>query len=281
MDKIIDSRPFDRPPLKGRVAASAATRSFLTAISDCRGLLDGPNAEIFLDGRNKVGGVSIPLEAGRVSPVVIKEYYCYGIDKLKSLFQLSKAAKAWRGACALIERGLETPYPLAWLEARKRGFVTESFFLAERIIGGRELRYLLRELSGDELHALLAALARTLRICHERGILHRDLSDGNILVRKDDEPGGGFHFYFLDTNRIRLRAPRAIGSLARAKNLIRLGIPAPQRLFFLERYAGRRGESPSPVIIFWYRLNKKIFTATIGLKKKLKLKKWTRKWKVQ
>jgi serine/threonine protein kinase len=281
MDKIIDSRPFDRPPLRGRVVASAATRSFLAAVSDCRGLLAGPAAEIFLDGRNKVGAVAIPLESGMASAVVIKEYYSYGINKLKSLFELSKAAKAWRGACALIERGLETPSPLAWLEARKWGFVTESFFLADRVMDGREIRHLLKELPDDELRALLAALARTLRICHERGILHRDLSDGNILVRKDDSPGGGFHFYFLDTNRIRIRTPKTIGSLARAKNLIRLGIPAPQQLFFLERYAGRRGEAPSPAFIFWYRLNKRIFTLSIGLKKKLRLKKLARKLRIQ
>ena len=281
MDRIIDSRPFDRPPFKGRVAASVATRSFLAAVSDCRALLAGPTAEIFLDGRNKVGGVSIPLEAGKALAVVIKEFHSDGIDKAKSLFQPSKAAKAWRGACALIERGLETPIPLAWLESRKRGFVTDSFFLAERVIGGREIRHLLREFTGDELCALLAALARTVRVCHERGILHRDLSDGNILVRKDDGAEAGFHFYFLDTNRIRIRAPRTIGSLARAKNLIRLGIPGPQRRFFLERYAGRRGEATSQAFIFWYRINKRFYTLYVGLKKTLKLKKWTRRLRIQ
>ena len=281
MDKIIDSRPFDRPPFKGRFAASVATRSFLAAVSDCRGLLSGPTAEIFLNGRNKVGAVSIPLEKGKALAVVIKEFHSYGINRAKSLFQPSKAAKAWRGACVLIERGLETPFPLAWLEERKSGFVIGSFFLSERIIGSREIRHLLRELTGDELCALLAALARTLRVCHERGILHRDLSDGNILVRKDDGTEGGFHFYFLDTNRIRIRASRAIGSLARAKNLIRLGIPEPQRRYFLERYAGRRGETPSPVFVFWYRINKWVYTLYIGLKKRLKLKKLARRLRIQ
>ncbi len=281
MDKTIESRPIDLPPFKGRVAASVATRSFLAAVSDCRGLLAGPSTEIFLDGRNKVGGVLIPTEDDRATPVVIKEYYSYGIDKGKSLFQLSKAAKAWRGACALIERGLETPFPLAWLEARKYGFVRESFFLSERIFGGREMRNFLRELGGDELRSLLAALARTLHICHERGIIHRDLSDGNILIKKDDNADGGYHFFFLDTNRIRIRTPGTIGRLARAKNLIRLGIPASERLFFLERYAGRRGEAPSPIFVFWYRLNKKIFTLYVRIKRTLRLKKLARRLRLQ
>jgi serine/threonine protein kinase len=281
MDKRIDSRPLNLPPFRGRIAALAATPSFLAAISDCRKLLAGPAAEILLDSRNRVGAVSIPLGAGRASTVVIKEYYSFGVNKLKSLFQASKAAKAWRGAGALLERGLETPFPLAWMEERKRGFVERSFFLSERIFGGREIRHLFKELPEEELQPLLAALARTVRICHERGILHRDLSDGNILVKKDAGAPGDFHFYFLDTNRIRICRPKKIGLPARAKNLIRLGIPAAQRPYFLEQYAGRRGESPSPRFIFWYRLNKTIFRGYIGLKKKLKLKKWTRKLRIQ
>jgi serine/threonine protein kinase len=281
MDKRIDSHPLNLPPFRGRIAALAATPSFLAAISDCRKLLAGPAAEILLDSRNRVGAVSIPLGAGRASTVVIKEYYSFGVNKLKSLFQASKAAKAWRGACALLERGLETPFPLAWMEERKRGFVERSFFLSERIFGGSEIRHLFKELPEEELQPLLAALARTVRICHERGILHRDLSDGNILVKKDAGAPGGFHFYFLDTNRIRICPPKNIGLPARAKNLIRLGIPAAQRRYFLEQYAGRRGESSSPVFILWYRLNKTIFTAYLGLKKMLKLKKWARKLRIQ
>ena len=281
MDKRIDSRPLNLPPFRGRIAAIAATPSFLSAISDCRKLLAGPAAEILLDSRNRVGAVSISLGAGRASTVVIKEYYSFGVNKLKSLVQASKAAKAWRGACAILERGLDTPFPLAWMEERKHGFVAQSYFLSERIFGGREIRGLFKELPEKALLPLLAALARTLRICHERGILHRDLSDGNILVKEDPGSPGGFLFYFLDTNRIRICLRKKIGLPARAKNLIRLGIPAGQRAYFLDQYAGRRGESPSPVFVFWYRLNKTIFTAYLGLKKGLKLKKLARKLRIQ
>lgn len=281
MNEKIDSRPLDLPPFKGRVAASVATPDFLAAVSDCRRLLAGPAAEILLDGRNKVGAVTIPVQGERTSAVVIKEYYSYGIDKLKGRFRMSKAAKAWRGAWALIESDIETPLPLAWLEERKRGFVAQSFFLAERISGGREIRHLLRELPEADLRAVLAALAGGLRICHDKGILHRDLSDGNILVKRDEGAPGGFHFYFLDTNRIRVRPGKPLGRPARAKNLIRLGIPAPLRRFFLEQYARAGGETQSQFFIFWYRLNKKTYAGYVGLKKKLKLKKLSRKLGLQ
>ncbi len=49
MDKRIDSRPLNLPPFRGRIAALAATPSFLAAISDCRKLLAGPAAEILSD----------------------------------------------------------------------------------------------------------------------------------------------------------------------------------------------------------------------------------------
>jgi serine/threonine protein kinase len=277
----IKSRPIDRPPFKGRIAESVATPSFIAAISDCRGLLASPAAEILLDTRNKVGALPIALETGKAVETVIKAYSSRGIVKFKSLVEPSKAAKAWRGACGLIERGLQTPLPLAWLEERKRGLVAQSFFLSERIYGGREIRDLFKEPTADDLRPLLAVLARSLWFCHENGILHRDLSDGNILVKMDDGAEGDVHFYFLDTNRIRIHEHKKVGLLARAKNLIRLGIPPAQQLSFLEQYAGAGGRAPSRLFVFWYRLNKTIFSGYIRLKKKLKLKRLARTLRIQ
>jgi len=276
----IESRRIDLSPFKGEIAALYALPEILAAAAECRALLNGPGSEILLDSRNKVAAAKIPLGSAGALDIVIKEFRAVGINRPKSLVQPSKAFKAWRGASALIEKSHETPFPIAYLEKIKHGFVERCFFLAERISGGREIRAIFRELPDSELKPLLSSLARVLRECHDDGLLHRDLFDGNILVRSEEngkaDGGQEFHFYFLDTNRIRLR--KKPGSLARAKNLIRLGIPSHLRLFFLGQYA-----APRPIremFVFWYRLTKRLYEGNIRFKRALKLKKLAGKFKI-
>jgi serine/threonine protein kinase len=299
----VDSQTLDFTPYRGKVADSFASHEVLAALSDPHRLLDGPEAEILLDGRNRVGALKLPVGLSRTMDIVVKKYRSLGINKLKSLFQASKAARAWRGAISILDVGLKTPHPVAYLERRKSGFIQESYFISERILDAREIRYLFRELDEESLRPLLAALARTIFSGHEKGILHRDLSDGNILVRVvGDRPGAmrppasetgadvyvgkdkriesvNYIFYLLDTNRIRLR--KRIGTLTRAKNLIRLGVPRGLRIFFLEQYAGAAERPLSSAFIFWYKLNKSIFTGWIRFKKFLRLKKLTRILRIQ
>jgi serine/threonine protein kinase len=222
-----------------------------------------------------VGVVRMPMSSGPPREVVVKEYSPRGFVRLKSFIQPSKAARAWRGALALKDRGLETASPAAYLEKKRRGLVERSFFFAARVAGAEEVRSLFRRLPPAELEPFLAALAGHLSLCHDRGILHRDLSDGNILVRKNES--GQFIFYLLDTNRIRLR--KKLGSFRRAKNLIRLGVPAAfQKIFLLQDSWVRPFQRRH---WFWYKWNKSVFTAYIGLKRKLRLRKVARFLRIQ
>ena len=106
-------------------------------------------------------------------------------------------------------------------------------------------------------------------------ILHRDLSDGNILVRKGLT--GHDSFCLLDTNRIRVR--RKLGGFRRAKNLIRLGIPPASQKYFLSCYWG--GGTPRRAHWVWYRLNKNVFASYLKVKKKLRLRRIARFLRIQ
>lgn len=197
------------------------------------------------------------------------------MNKWKSLVFPSKAQKAWRGSLALVERGFLTPLPVAYLECRPSFFLKQSYFIAEYVPNIEEVRGLFRELPHKELTPLLRDLASYLARCAGSGILHRDLSDGNVLVeRKDGEP---FRFFLLDTNRIRCR--RRVGTFKGIKSLIRLGVPPELQRFFLAEYLFR---SPvKRVHWLWYRMNKSSFTAYIRLKDLLKLKKLAQRLKIQ
>jgi serine/threonine protein kinase len=175
----------------------------------------------------------------------------------------------------LEERGLGTASPAAFLEKRKHGLVERSYFFAARIDDAEEIRGLFRSLPGTELEPLLSKLAAFLSRCHDCGILHRDLSDGNVLVKKDDS--GRTLFYLLDTNRIRVR--EKLQGFNRSKNLIRLGVPAAFQKYFLRRYFGEKPLRNAHW--FWYKMNKAVFSGYVGLKKKLRLRQIARFLRIQ
>ena len=270
-------QPLSLPPFKGRIKTSYNHPLFVQAISDCSRLLSDQDTEILLDRRNRVGVVALPQQYESKVDIVIKEFRSMGVNRLKSLFLRGKAFKSWRGAVALVERRIETPPPVAYLEKRKGLFLDQSFFLAERVGGIEEIRFLFPKLPPSELHPLLVSLSQHLSTCHKKGILHRDLSDGNILVKKDKQ--GEFRFYLIDTNRIRIRTKKRIGLLSGVKNLIRLGVPLDFQRFFLQHYLG--ATQVKRFHWFWYRINKTSYTQFVKLKKKLRLRQLAQKLKIQ
>ncbi len=276
MKQEFDQR-LSLPPFKGRIQTSYNHPLFVQAISDCGRLLSDREAEILLDRRNRVGVVALPRQDESKIDIVIKEFRSRGINLLKSLFLRGKAFKSWRGALALVEREIETPPPVAYLEKRKGFFLDQSFFLAERVSGVEEIRFLFPKLPPSELRQLLIPLSQHLSSCHKKGILHRDLSDGNILVKKDKQ--GEFRFYLIDTNRIRIRLKKRIGFLSGVKNLIRLGVPVDFQRFFLQHYLGTN--HVKRFHWFWYRINKTSYTQFVELKKKLRLRQLAQKLKIQ
>lgn len=268
-------QPLSLPPFKGRIKTSYNHPLFVQAISDCSRLLSDQDTEILLDRRNRVGVVALPQQDESKVDIVIKEFRSRGVNRLKSLFLRGKAFKSWRGAVALVEKDIETPSPVAYLEKRKGLFLDQSFFLAEKVGGVEEIRFLFPELPPSELRQLLISLSQHLSTCHKKGILHRDLSDGNILV-KEDKPGE-FRFHLIDTNRIRIK--KRIGLLSGVKNLIRLGVPVDFQRFFLQHYLG--ATQVKRFHWFWYRINKTSYTQFVELKKKLRLRQLAQKLKIQ
>ena len=296
---------------KGRVHPDYNTPEFLRALSGCRALVSSPSARVLLDRRNRVAAVSIPVSApaiitpaatisvpavsgplsatatadpciagaaGAASSAVdavVKEFRASGFKKIKTLLLPGKAVKAWHGAAACLVRKVPTPLPLAYLERRECGIVAESYFVASRVDGALEIRNLLRTLPPEDLSRLLAALARFLVFAHNQGILHLDLSDGNILGRSSSP--GAYDFFLIDTNRIRVR--REVPLLGRVRNLVRLGVPPAYQDDFLRLYLGDRPGARA--LRLWYRLNKQGYTGFVAFKKALRLKRLAERLGIQ
>lgn len=288
------SRAFGVPvrlgAFKGRVHPDYDTPDFLRTLSDCHTLVFGPAARVLLEKRNRVVAVSAPLSTtasadpsavgasgapSSTMDVVVKAFRSSGFRKIRTLVVSSKAAKAWRGAAACLVRRVPTPLPLAYLERREHGLVVESYFLSAWVADAREVRDLLRAAPPEDLSRLLMALARFLVFAHNQGILHRDLSDGNLLVRSSRP--GVYDLFLIDTNRIRLLSKIPI--LSRVRNLVRLGVPPPYQDDFLRFYLGewRYGRATR----LWYRLNKRSYTGFVAFKRALRLKKLAERLRIQ
>ena len=329
---MFDVRSLHLPPYRGLIAAAYDHPETTSALGDLSGLLHSPSVETLQSGRNKIVAVRLPA-AATDSPsgmmpasldAVIKIFGARGFHKLKTILLPSKGVRAWHGAVALRGDGFETPGPIAVLERRRFGVVVESVFVAERIHGGREIRALFHEIPESDLRGLIEALAPVLARLHDAGLVHRDLSDGNVLVFSDENPSTlphsdgqvslkipsvfpplssalpkigsglgptaqttspppsstGFHFCFLDTNRVRRR--RNLGAFGRARNLVRLGVPPPLRPFFLDRYIRAAGASfSSSRFEFYYRTAKRSFELWLAFKKKIRLRAIARKLRLQ
>lgn len=268
-------QPLVFPNYRGRIWPSYNYPLILEAISDCQQLLESPSCRIIHKGRNRLGMVVLPSKEEGQLEVVIKEFRPQGIDRWKSLFLPSKAAKAWRGACLLLIHDINTPLPVAYLEQRRSPLVKSCYYLCRRVPEVEEIRFLFGKLSSSELKTLLSYLAGFLVDCHQKGILHGDLSDGNILVRKHNN--NEYEFFLIDTNRIKFK--KYLPSWLKLKNLVRLGVPPSFQRFFLEQYLGR--SSLTSGRWRWYRFSKQCFSGYIRLKKRLGLRPLARKLKIQ
>jgi serine/threonine protein kinase len=283
---MFDARSLHLPPYRGLIAAAYDHPETTTALGDLPCLLRSPSAETLQSGRNKIVAVRLPASATESVEAVAKIFGARGFHKLKTVLLPSKGVRAWHGAVALRRDGFETPGPIAVFERRRFGVAVESVFVAERVRGGREIRDLFRETPESDLRGLLEAFAPVLAGLHDDGLVHRDLSDGNVLVFSDEYPSlfppssSGFHFCFLDTNRVRRR--RNLGAFGRARNLVRLGVPPSLRPFFLDRYVRAAGASFSRSRFeLYYRTAKRSYESWLTFKKKVRLRTLARKLGLQ
>ena len=260
---------------RGKINIDYDFPSFIDQLNRIENITDLSEFKAIHSGRNRVGKMAFVLENEKKVDLVIKEFQFKGINRIKSLFLPSKARRAWDGAMGLWKKGLNTPKPVAFLERPRFPGIDRGYFITESLEGFEEIRHLLRDANSEELKNLIKSLAEFVFHVHSQGIVHRDLSDGNILVSRSKN--GGYFFYLIDTNRIRTKTRP--GRMCRVKNLIRLGVPEDLQPFFLEAYIGEYPVSRG--LRFWYRLNKRTFEKYLRLKKILQIKKFAEFLRIQ
>jgi hypothetical protein len=152
--------------------------------------MDAAGVSVLRNKRNRVWAVSAPWDAAR--KIVVKHFRpARGLRGWLQRSKPNKALRSWNGAHELLRRGIPTPRPIAWLEHPHTPRDAESYYLCEAFEGGSSARHAFyafnrgdKEFIGIPKAELYPAIASLLVKMHGRGVFFRDLSAGNLLLRR-------------------------------------------------------------------------------------------------
>ncbi len=114
-----------------------------------------------------------------------------------TFFRQSKAKRAYDYALRLLELGIQSPEPIAYIITKSKGLIEKSYFIS---VFEKDYLDVRNYMSGDEKDEnLLKSMARYIAYFHNKGVLHLDMSPGNILFKKC---GNEFVFTLIDINRM-------------------------------------------------------------------------------
>lgn len=127
----------------------------------------------------------------------------YGIPALAnrivySFFRTPKGKRAFEYPQMLLQKGVETPVPIAYIEERKCGLINYSYFISMQSPYQRNF-YEFGNADVERCKDVIIAFAQYTANLHQAGIMHRDYSPGNILF---DQIDGEYHFMLVDINRM-------------------------------------------------------------------------------
>ncbi len=196
--------------------------------------------KLLYDKRNQVRMVEadgVPLVVKRFKHLSAWRAFVY------RYIRANKAQRAYENALRLIELGVRTPAPVAWIHwGRYYYFVclpTSNNEVKEELV-------LRQPYNADMVQPYADFLAKL----HELGVWHKDLNPTNVLYGKADN--GDYYFELIDINRMRFYAPRPMPKKDCMKNLTTV-FWEPEGVFreVLARYAEVRGWSAEDVEVAW------------------------------
>lgn len=191
--------------------------------------------KVFCKKRNIVEKVVL---AGR--PFVVKTFKrptlanCF----IYTFFRKSKAQRAYEYALMLLEKGVKTPFPVAYIEVKKNGFFHTGYFVAEYFDAPTLSSIIPGQYSWDELSRIGSSFISFTISLQEKRILPLDYNPGNIFYFPD-EKSGGYNFALTDINRMRF------GGVLLNRNIMRgfeqFGVSTEHLYNFLLCYSAQRG----------------------------------------
>ena len=224
----------------------------------------------FVEGKRNViklfsiGDLCLNIKSFKSPHLINKIAYRY--------FRKSKARRSFEYATTLLEKGIGTPQPIAFLENYDWLGLTTSFYVSEHLVTELTFRELVEIPDYPENEIILRQFTKFCFDLHENGVEFLDHSPGNTLIKKVGEKH--YAFYLVDLNRMNFHSTMDFDM--RMKNLSRLTPKKEMIAVMSEEYAKFYPQTKE--IIFekmWF------FTQEFQQKfaKKQRLKKKLKFWK--
>lgn len=178
-------------------------------------------------------------------------------------FRKSKAQRSYEYANKLINLGVLTPLPIAYIQNSSFIRLKQSYYISEHLDYDFTFREISRDLSFDDSVNALKAFTRFTYNLHEKGINFLDHSPGNTLIKKYRS---GYDFYLVDLNRMEFKQ---MTLLDRMKNFSRLSHSEDVVKIMSCEYAKCIGKSDNYIYdLMWKEIM--IFRSKVNRKRKLK-----------
>ncbi len=172
----------------------------------------------------------------RIVPFEGEDYVVksFGIPHIINRFayRYLRPSKAKRSYQYSLKLGAEIcPEPVAYIEQFQYGLLAPSYFISQHFKYDFTIRPLLSDVTFENRNEILQQFADFTYHLHQRGILHRDYSPGNILIKQQHHK---YLFKIIDVNRMQFKT---LSLQDRLSNFARLMVDDATMKIMLDRYA--------------------------------------------
>lgn len=197
-----------------------------------------PHGKTLRNGRNRV----TLLEE---KDIVVKEFIKMTVANrlLYSTLRKSKARRSFENARQLLDLGVGTPPPVAYIEEKKGGILQRSFYVYKYCEWPSAASFFATDFTVSNLRATNECIEFIVQL-HTKGIIDNDLNPTNILYQETQE---GFQFKLIDLNRILFFHKLKKG--VRMRNLTRMTGDPQIYLYMIAKYAELTQAAPYKTLL--------------------------------
>ena len=173
-----------------------------------------------------------------------------------------KGRRAFTYPAILLDKNIDTPEAVAYIEDRHMGLLQHSWFVSIQCPYSHRM-YEMGNATEETYAPMAKALAAFTAHMHDSQVLHRDYSPGNILWDKvclnseEHATWKGYHFSVVDINRMYFGP---VDMKAGCRSFVRLWGPKHFIKLLVEEYALLRGFNPEAAIEIALAARRKFWT---------------------
>lgn len=159
------------------------------------------------------------------------------------IYRYVRPSKAKRSYLYSLKLGSDlSPEAIAYIEEHKKALLSRSYYISKHFDYDFEIRALLYDDTFEHRTQILEEFAVFTHQLHEKDVLHRDYSPGNILIKK---LGEHYEFKIIDVNRMEFKV---LSMDDRLSNFVRLSVNDATMKIVLCKYAACIQQDPEDTL---------------------------------